>query len=259
MQRGARRLVWLAGPVNIAIPYALSFWSLQTVTPAIAGMLRGAIPLFVIFLGVLTIRKHDDFSTHKSFGVLIGLVGITLVLLPTFIHNELRASLWGTVAATGASLFYAVGALMNRYINTKYPHVDSLSLLINHLCVSFLFLLAFSVVTEGAPDISTFPEWRIVGSFLYLGIVANTVAFLIFYPLIRTWGTVPATATTFLVTVMATGFGYVFFGTIPHLLQIAGTVVIFAGIICIQSRTREAGNDRKTLSHRTVPAKPSLS
>ncbi len=232
--KGLRLRVWVTGLVAFAIPFAFLFWGEQSISPGLAGILNGTVPIFVFLLGLAFTPGVEKVTLRKISGLLFGIVGVIAIFLPKVLESGADPSLAGTVAVTLMAVCYATSVLLNRVIFSNYPKLHPFTNLYQQLWAGFLGLLAISLLGEGWPR----PEnWRplstVVTAELYLGIGSTSIAFMMFYRLIKVWGPVRAATVTYVVPTMALVFDWVLNGSVPSPSEWLGVVCVTLGVVIL--------------------------
>ena len=169
----------LTGVLAFAINYGLLFWGEQHISSGLAAVLQTTIPAF----GLLIAHIHlpgERITPAKSVGVALGIVGVAVVF-----SNELSAG--GSMALFG-SVAIVVGAFAAAYANVLVKawggHIDPAVMALVQMVVGLVPLLAIGAATEGSPLEFRWTPMAIV-ALLYLAIVGSSVAFYLYYWLVR--------------------------------------------------------------------------
>lgn len=233
------RRMWLAGVFAQGIPFAFLFWGERRVSPGLAGIVNGTVPLWTFIFGL--VLGAESFTRRKTIGLLLGFVGIAVICAPVLSFSGTRAELLGTSAVFVMALSYGVGTRMTRSILSGKNPADFRANAFHQNCASFVFLLIVSLIAEPWPSASA-----VLGApgasvaILYLGVCSTAAAFLIYFHLIREWGAVRASAVTYVVPVVALFWDYVFFRTVPPPSEILGVMAVLAGVWILNAPTSKA-------------------
>lgn len=153
-------------------------------SPALAGIIIGAQPLFVALLALRFDPAERPQGVLGVIGLLLGFAGLIL-LFGVDLTGGAQA-LWGGVLLVGAALCYACGAML---IHTRLTFAEPLGIATGAMCVSVVVLLIPGVLAIP----SARPNWTSSLALLALGIVFTGVTLNLNYSLIRHAG--PARAT----------------------------------------------------------------
>jgi drug/metabolite transporter (DMT)-like permease len=240
--RQQRAQVWLAALFSQTIPFAFLFWAETRVSPGMAGIVNGTLPLWTSFIGYIFLRKLEHFNARAVAGLALGFLGIGIVYFPTLSSAPTASELLPLGALLGMVISYAIGGLMNRRL--LHGGVDLYASTYHQLCASFLFLgllCALSGQLQYAG--STFKISALLGV-VYLGICSTALAWMIYYFLIKEWGAVRASSVTYLMPPAALFLDYLFFGRIPTDYSVFGSVFILAGVFLIHSKAEKPAASR---------------
>ena len=222
--------------LNAVVPWTAIAWGEQHISSGLASILNATAALWTAIL-IFWVIPSERPSPLNYLGVLIGIAGVALLVLPDLRSNGLGGSFFGLLAVLAAALSYAVAALYQR---TKLRGLSVYEM-------SFGQTLATSVLALpiAAP---TLPHLHFaVASFLgvvFLGVFATGVAYLLYYYVMNTLGAVRAVAVTLVVPVTALFWGVLLLRESLSVPMIAGMIVILAGIVLTNIKRRS----------RTVPA-----
>ena len=205
---------------------AFLFASAQTkIDSSLAGMLNSLVPILTMvfglsFFGLKTWPK-------QVVGLLIGFAGaITLVVLPDGVSGFQTEALL-VVAASGC---YAFNLNMVRKF---LPHMRSVVitagafLWIGPFCAMYLFTTDFLARFADENALVSF------GSIALLALVGTAMAVVLFNRLIQSGGPLFASLVTYIVPVVAIGWGIVD-GEQISLWSIFGVLIILAGVYLVQ-------------------------
>lgn len=236
LRRQSRRTMgWmtLAGACGSFFPMFLFPLAQTRVSSAVAGILDSLVPLFVLILGYLFFGMRS--RRAQVIGAVVGFVGAGLLMAVSGGGDGSGHIGYGMLVVL-ATVFYAVSALV---IQAKLGHVKSLDLsagiftlwLIPGLVV--LWASGFFEEFRGDPE-----QWRGLGYLAILSLVGTAMAVGLFYKLIQLSSAVFAGSVTYLLPVVATGWGLLD-GERFTLGYAIGTALIFVGLYLIREKTTE--------------------
>jgi drug/metabolite transporter (DMT)-like permease len=230
-----RRKMWLAGLFSQGLPFALLFWGEKRISPGLAGIINGTVPIWTFVFGLL-VGNGDVFTKRKTAGLLLGFAGIALICSPMLSFGGTRGELAGTAAVFLMALCYGVGALLTRSLLSGAAKVDFRANAYHQNCASVVFLVAASFFAEPWPSFhAVFAAPAAVISIVYLGVFSTALAFLIYFHLIREWGAVRASAVTYVVPIVAVFWDYVFFRDVPGPFEIVGVAAVLSGVVLLHA------------------------
>jgi drug/metabolite transporter (DMT)-like permease len=229
------RRMWLAGLFAQGLPFALLFWGEKRVSPGLAGIINGTVPLFAFVFGLL-LRNGEAFTKRRTAGLLLGFGGIAIICSPLLTFGGSRGELAGTAAVFLMAVCYAIGSLMTRSLLSGPAKADFRANAFHQNCASLAFLFVLSLFAEPWPSAhAVLAAPAAVVSILYLGIFSTALAFLIYFHLIREWGAVRASAVTYVAPIIAVFWDYVFFRNVPDRFEIVGVLLVLSGVVLLHS------------------------
>jgi drug/metabolite transporter (DMT)-like permease len=234
--RGKFVPLFLMGLFGNAIP-AFLFAVAQTRIPSsLSGMLNSLTSLFTLMVGVALFRMRVRGA--QVAGVFVALIG-TLGLIG-FSHLA-QLSVYGrySLLVVAATCSYGIGInLIKAHLQEMRPHhITALAYL---LTAPFLAVYLF-FGTDFVARLGSRPEaWRGVFYVSLLGVMSTSVAVILFNKLVQTTTPVFASSVTYLIPVVAVGWG-VADGETVDLSQFGYLILILGGIFMINLRRKPAG------------------
>src|SRR5579871_4115595 len=190
--------------LNSVIPWTLIAWGEGTVDAGLATILNSAAPIFT-FLFTALITRHEPATPRKLFGVIAGMAGICLIIgVRAFDHvgQELVAE----IAIVAATVCYACGAIFSR----GFAGLDPMAPAAGSLLCGTAVLIPLGLVIEqpwtSAPSASS------IYALLGLAVFSTAAAFVIYFRLIQTLGSVGTTAQAYLRVPIGVALSVTFLG-----------------------------------------------
>lgn len=224
--------IWLAGLFNQGLPFMLLFFGEKFIAPGLAAIINSTVSIWSLLLGTLIFFDFSQWTPVKTVGIALGFLGIVLIFFP-LIHGS-ESSLLGIVAVTGMAISYAIGSLINQHVIFKKMTVDFETNLIQQHISSILVLAVSSLILESWPSVTSLMQTTLLFSFLYLGLAATAIAWIIYFYLIKQWGAVRASSVMYLVPMLAIIWDFLFLHIEPSKNELVGMLTILIGVICIQ-------------------------
>jgi drug/metabolite transporter (DMT)-like permease len=230
-----RRKMWLAGLFAQGLPFALLFWGERRISPGLAGIINGTVPIWTFVLGLLA-GAGEKFTVRKTAGLVLGFVGIAVICSPLLSFGGTRGEIAGTAAVFLMAVCYGVGTLLTRSLLSGETKVDFRANIVHQLLASFVFLLiaSFAIDAWPRPEAVASATAGMV-SIVYLGVFSTALAFLIYFHLIREWGAVRASAVTYVAPIIAVFWDYVFFRNVPDRFEIVGVLAVLSGVVLLHA------------------------
>jgi drug/metabolite transporter (DMT)-like permease len=190
--------------LNSVIPWTLIAWAERSVDAGLATILNSTSPIFTFFL-TLVIAHQDALSWRKLFGVVAGMAGVCLVIgVQAF--QGLGEQLLAQIAIVTATICYAGGAVFSR----GFKGLDPMAPAAGSLLCGAAILLPVSAVLERPWTLM--PSSTSVLALLGLAIFSTAIAFVIYFRLIQTLGSVGTTAQAYLRVPIGVAFGVLLLG-----------------------------------------------
>jgi len=213
----------LMGVISGAIPTTLIGVAELEITASVASILNALVPFFALAGARLWLK--EPWRARTGVGLVLGFGGVLLVVGGgSFPLNSL--TLVGCALSIVAAASYGVGSV---YTSRSFRETPRLQLAFGLSVVSALVLLPVAGVTAPAPTIGPEVVYSIVG----LAILSTTIAYLIFYHLIRTIGPTQATTVTFLIPVFGVVGGHFLLAEPLGPGLVLGLAVILVGLALV--------------------------
>ena len=190
--------------LNSVIPWTLIAWGERSLDAGLATILNSTSPIFTFFL-TLAITRHEAPTLRKLFGVLAGMAGICLIVGVQAL-NGLGEQLTAEIATVVATICYAGGAIFSRGLKGLDPMAPAAGSL---LCGAAILVPASLMLDRPwtlAPSMSS------TLALLALAIFSTALAFVIYFRLVLTLGSVGTTAQAYLRVPIGVALGVVFLG-----------------------------------------------
>ena len=208
--------------LNSVIPFTLIAWAEQTVDAGLATILNSTTPIFTFLLTVLIVR-HEPVSARKFFGVAAGLTGVCLII-GTEALGGVGHGLWAQLAILLASLAYGGAAIFGR----NFRDLDPMMPAAGSMICGAIMLLPLSVVVDRPWTLE--PSTGSILALLGLSVFSTALAFVIFFHLVRSLGSVGTTAQAYLRVPIGVGIGVVFLGETLTSTAGIGLLCVIAGV-----------------------------
>lgn len=226
--------IWILGLFSQGLPFFFLFWGEQYISPGLAGILNGTVPLWTLLFS-LTSPKTRNFSPSKALGLLTGLLGICVIFWPLVRFNNTQHYLLGTVSVLLMAISYSIGNLLNQRILTGQIKLDFYANLYHQHWASLIFLMLAMLCFESWPSKAVlFHTPTLWIASIYMGLFSTALAWIIYYYLIREWDAVRASAVMYIVPIMGILWDFVFFHNRPLWTEGLGIITILLGVILIQ-------------------------
>jgi len=236
--------MFIMGFFNNSIPFTLVGIAEQQVNSGIASILDSSIPLFCIIFAHFALGGAERITIMKLLGLGIGFGGVILVCCEQVIRGggALKfADFAGYIMVTGAAASYGVASVFAK----KYlKDVPSLFTAAGQVVGSALQMLVVWLVVDVGFEKSHLryfkhADWMAWVSIAYLAICSTFIAYLCYFYLIRTVGSVKQSMVGYLLPVFGVAEGAIFLREwkgVPWyyiLIEIMGAVLVCGGIALV--------------------------
>ena len=204
--------------LNSVIPFTLIAWAEQSLDAGLATILNSTAPIFTFLLTAL-VTKHERVSPRKLFGVLAGVVGVCLIVGVQALGG-LGRELVAQLAVVTATIAYAGAAIFSR----GFKGLDPMAPAAGSLICGAAVLIPASVLVDRPWMLS--PSMPSLLALLGLSVFSTAFAFVIYFRLIQTLGSVGTTAQAYLRVPIGVALGVLLLGE-------SLTSTAWAGLACV--------------------------
>lgn len=230
-------LMAVTGLLAFSVNYGLLFWGEQRTTSGLAAILQTIIPVFGLVIAHLYLPE-ERITLRKLGGVALGIIGVGLIF-SNQVAAEGKSAFWGSVAIVIGALGVAYS---NVLVKARARHLDSAVLAAGQMVFGLIPLLLIGTIAEGNP---LKLHWTPLALFslLYLALVGSSIAFLLFYWLVKNMDVTKTMLIPLVTPLIAVTLGM---WTLNERLTwqiVVGGVVIMSGIGLNIKRRMKHGRD----------------
>ncbi len=212
---------------QFAIPLTVYPATQQFITSSAAGIINAMTPIMVVIVSHLW--PGGERATYlKSVGVVLGFVGIIVLASPEFQGQGASAPV-ALIATMIAPLCYGVALNMLRGLAA----MDRVLMTAWGLTIGTILVAPIAFSYEGLPVITRAETWV---SLAVIGFILTSAAFILLYWLVPRVGGTTASSITFIAPISAVLSGVFILNETLTLVHLAGTGIIFVGLLCIDGR-----------------------
>lgn len=219
--------------LNSVVPFTLIAAAERSVDAGLATILNSTSPIFTFLLTAL-ITRHEPVTVRKLAGVGAGIVGICLIV-GTEVLGGLGHELWAQLAIIIATVSYAGAAIFGRGFKGLDPMIPAAG---SMLCGAVM-LVPLSLVADRPWMLA--PSGASILALLGLSIFSTALAFVIYFRLIHTLGSVGTTSQAYLRVPIGVGIGAVFLGESLGPAVWVGMGFVVAGVAAMTIPARRTG------------------
>jgi drug/metabolite transporter (DMT)-like permease len=220
--------------LNSAVPFTLIAWAEQTTDAGLATILSSTTPIFAFLLTAL-ITRHESVSAAKLFGVAAGIVGICLIVGMEALAGS-GENLWAQLAIVAATICYAAAAIFGK----NFKGLDPMMPAAGSLIAGAAILIPVSLVVDRPWTLT--PSADSMLALLALAVFSTALAFVIYFRLVQTLGSVGTTAQAYLRVPIGVGIGVVFLGETLASTAWLGLACVVTGVIAMTLPARRRGD-----------------
>lgn len=226
--RSDRRAVGVAAVLLVFGNVFFLFVGQVYTTGAIAAVVYSLNPVMTAVFAALLLESAR-LDARDVAGVILGLVGVGLVARPDPVDPTGTAI--GALLVFGAVLAVASGGVLVRRFD---PDLDSLSVTGWAMAGGAVLLHLASVATGETLALPT--RLHTLGAIAYLGLVASSLAYGIYFTLLKRRGPFAANLVSYAVPPIAAVVGWLLLDEQLGALALAGFVCIVAGFVLVNRR-----------------------
>ena len=190
--------------LNSVIPWTLIAWGERSLDAGLATILNSTSPIFTFFL-TLAVTRHETLGLQKLFGVVAGTAGICLIVGMQAL-NGLGEQLVAQLAVVLATICYAGGAIFGR----GFKGLDPIAPAAGSLLCGAAILVPVSLVVDRPWTLA--PSMSSTLALFALAVLSTAFAFVIYFRLIQTLGSIGTTAQAYLRVPIGVALGVLFLG-----------------------------------------------
>jgi drug/metabolite transporter (DMT)-like permease len=190
--------------LNSVIPWTMIAWGERSLDAGLATILNSTSPIFTFFL-TLAITRHEALTSRKLFGVAAGMAGICLIVGVQALTG-LGEQLTAQVVTVLAAICYAGAAIFSR----GFKDLDPMAPAAGSLLCGAVILVPASLVVDRPWSLA--PSMSSLLALSGLAVFSTAFAFVIYFSLIQTLGSVGTTAQAYLRVPIGVALSVLFLG-----------------------------------------------
>ena len=208
------------GLFNSAIPFTLIAWGERHIDSGLAAIANSSVPIWVALLAI-RFRPDERSRGSRLVGILLGVAGVAVLT------GAAPGGGWwgvaGTLAVVLASVSYAISTLYGQHLieGLSGPVLSTTALL------GAAVVLLPLAVAQAPGDV---PSAKAIACVLALALLGTAAAQLVWFRLLRGFGSARASLVTYLLPVTALLYGVVLLDETLTAAAIAGLALILAGV-----------------------------
>jgi drug/metabolite transporter (DMT)-like permease len=229
------RKVWAAffgmGLLNNVIPFCLIVWGQTHIASGLAAILNATTPLATVIVAhVLT--DDETMTGNRLAGVLIGLVGVTLMIGPDTLGG-IGTDVLAQLAVLGAALSYAFAGVFGRRF--RRLGIAPMATATGQVAASSVMLLPVALLVE-RPWTLPLPSAAVWAAILGIATFSTALGYVLYFRILASAGAINLLLVTFLIPVSAIILGAFVLGERLAPRHFLGMALIGAGLAAIDGR-----------------------
>ncbi|PST19251.1 EamA family transporter [Rhizobium sp. JAB6] len=219
----------LLGLINNAIPHALIFCGQTQMGAGLAAILNATTPMWTVLIGN-QLTTDECLTPAKLIGCLTGFLGAAILLGPSTTSSS-SVPVWALSLPIIAAISYGFAAIYAKRFKGIAPPVVAAG----QLSGSSLIMLPVALVIDQPWTLAT-PPVPAIAAILGLALLSTAFAYILYFRIIELAGAVNASLVTLLVPPSALLLGFLFLGERMGPAEIAGMLLIAAGLLILDGR-----------------------
>jgi drug/metabolite transporter (DMT)-like permease len=211
--------------LNSVIPFTLIAGAERTVDAGLATILNSTSPIFA-FLLTVAITRHEAVTARKLLGVVAGIAG-TCLIVGVEALGGIGEELLAQLAIVAATICYAGAAIFGR----GFKQLDPIMPAAGSLICGAAILVPLSLVVDRPWTLA--PSTESIAALLGLAVFSTALAFVIYFRLVGTLGSVGTTAQAYLRVPIGVAIGAVWLGETPGKTAWLGLACVIAGVVAM--------------------------
>jgi drug/metabolite transporter (DMT)-like permease len=211
------------GAVNSAIPFTLIATATLQLTASLAAILNSMVPLFTAIIASIWLK--EKLSKQKLLGIILGLTGVVIIVGWNPISTDIKIIAFAGLSVT-ATFFYGIG---NVYARKNCGNISSLNTTLGQFIGASILLLPAAILKFPGE----WPSLKVIFALVGLAVFCTSLAFILYFYLIKSAGSTRAASTLFLVPVFGTLWGVLLLDEAINISALVGLAIILAGISLI--------------------------
>ncbi|MDK1387644.1 EamA family transporter [Sinorhizobium sp. 8-89] len=217
--------------LNSVFPFTLIAWAERTIDAGVAVILNSTTPIFAFLLTAL-ITRHEPVTARKFVGVIAGLTGISLIIGLEAFHG-IGDQLVPQLAVILATICYAGAAIFGKNFKGHDPIIPAAG----SLLAGAVLLVPTSLIVDRPWTLNPSPESLI--ALICLSAFSTALAFVIYFRLIHTLGSVGTTAQAYVRVPIGVAIGVLFLGEALSATAWIGLCCVIAGVAAMTMPARQ--------------------
>ena len=209
---GKLRQIMVLGVINSGIPFLMYSVAALLLPAGYSAIFNATTPMMGVLIGWMCF--NDPLTLKKAAGVLIGIMGITLLTSTGPVTLSMSVVMGALACLVATSCYGAAGFLAKRWVADK-GGLDAKLVAFGSQIGATLFLVPFFGISTAISPPTTWGNPQVWIALVALGFICTACAYILYFRLIADIGPVRSLSVSFLVAVCGVLWGVVWFGACP--------------------------------------------
>lgn len=202
---------------------------LQRVSASVSAFIIATIPVFTPFLAYWFTR--EKLSKMNLIGLLVSFAGVLFIIFkPDF---TLAASPWGIALLFMAVFSAIIYTILLKKLVKKY---NAVSIIAWQGLIGILYFLPFFLILDANSFLSIQPSTNAILSLIMLGILASSLAYVLFTYAVKNLGVIQSSIYINLIPVFAAITAFFVLDELFTPLKISGMILVTLGVVLSQMK-----------------------
>lgn len=225
------RQFFAMGLMNNAIPFSLIVWGQHAIASGLAAILNATTPLFTVIIAHY-VTSDEKMTPLRIGGILAGLVGVAILIGGDALAG-ISKGLAAEIAVLAASVSYAVSAIYGRRFSRQ--GLAPLATAAGQISAAALMMVPVALIVD-QPWQLAMPGLPVFGALIGIGAISTCLAYIVYYRILATAGSVNLMLVTLLIPVSAILLGALLLHERLEVNDFLGMAAIALGLLAIDGR-----------------------
>ncbi len=212
------------------LPFAMFAYSERHITSGLASIINATTPIFTVIVAHYW-THNEKLAWNKAVGVVLGLLGVTIVIGPSALSDLGGKGVLGELACLVASISYGFAGVYGR----RFSGQSLFSVVTAQMTAATLLVIPLAAIFE-QPWSIPMPDTTVWSALLGIALASTVLAYLIYFHILAKAGATNISLVTFLVPVSAVFLGILFLGESLSTGAVIGMLVMGLGLAAIDGR-----------------------
>lgn len=215
--------------LNNVLPFCLIVWGQTEITGGLAAILIATTPLFSVLLAQF-FAADERLTTARIVGVSLGLVGVAVMIGPAALRG-FGGDVLAQLAVLAGAFSYACAGVYGR----RFRRLPALAPAVGQLTAGTAIMLPLALIVD-RPWTLPMPGLEVWGAVIGVAIFSTAIAYILYFRILSTAGATNVLLVTFLAPISALLLGALIIAETLEPRNLAGMLLIFAGLAAIDGR-----------------------